>query len=385
MKKIYLAVMLLGCGLAVMAQHDLFWTGGFDYGIPVNGYAQNRNVLRGTIPSRQCNFSTGLQYRIANRVGIDLGISQSIRTLRARDRQFASDAPMFKSIIKSKNHYLTLSGSLQYYVPIAEEDFFVVSGGYAWNFTGSKGLVATDTFYTGQQALAISQQYLGSNHAFLGEVGYQGTPAGRSTLYLGLKVNVGLTPFARGSYVRSGDANGAGAQEDVIQDKGSYIGLVVKYGLKVAHKEKVERQPKPAKVRKEKPAKVDSAPLEIKHILKDTMMVAGRAVAVGQSMIAKSADVTISIWDAEAIDGDSIALMLNGEYIIQNLSLTDEKIVLKAKLQPGKNYLVLYAHNQGKYPPNTAAIIVDDGIRKNQIALKSNLKTSGALEITLGQ
>jgi hypothetical protein len=45
---------------------------------------------------------------------------------------------------------------------------------------------------------------------------------------------------------------------------------------------------------------------------------------------------------------------------------------------------VLYAHNQGKYPPNTAAIIVDDGIRKNQIALKSNLKTSGAIEITLG-
>ncbi|MFN8397269.1 MAG: hypothetical protein U0176_21780 [Bacteroidia bacterium] len=53
--------------------------------------------------------------------------------------------------------------------------------------------------------------------------------------------------------------------------------------------------------------------------------------------------------------------------------------------QPGKNYLVMYAHNQGKYPPNTAAIIVDDGTRQNQIELKSNLNTSGALEITLGK
>lgn len=383
MKKWYLLVCTLALCGTVLAQHDLNILASVDYGIPLNTYDQRRDILHGTAPTRQFNMNTGLQYRAFNHLGFEVGIGQSIRTLRAVDDRLAQDSPEFRSVMRSKNHYITAFGGLQCYLPMSDDDYFVFSGGYAWNYIGGGSVSATDHFVAGSQTLSVNSQYAKSTHSFYGEFGYHGSPAGRSTLYIGLKVNIGTSPIMTSSYAVATN-DGSASYTDAVTDKGTYIGMNLKYYLNVLHKDKVERQPKPEKKPRERKHKVDTAPMEVKHILKDTMIVDGRPVLVGQSMVAKSAEVTISVWDAEAIDGDSIALILNGEYLLQNQSLTGEKILVKAKLKPGKNYLVMYAHNQGKYPPNTAAIIVDDGIRKNQIELKSNLKTSGALEITLG-
>ncbi len=383
MKQLYLTLCTLALHCTLLAQHDLSVMAGLDYGIPVNDYAQNRAVLHGTAPTHQLNLNIGLQYRVSNRIGLEVGIGQSIRSLRAVDQRFADLSPQFRSVMRSKNHYITAFGGLQFYIPLPAEDRLVITAGYAWNYVGAQSLNKTEEFVGGNQHFSALQQFQKSNHGYYGEFGYQGTPAGRSALYVGLKVQVGASPLMTATYTATGDDPSVN-YNDAVTDKGTYIGLNLKYYVNVLHRDKVLRAPKPDRVPRERRRKVDTAPAEVKHILKDTMVVAGREVAVGQSMVAKNAEVTISVWDAEAIDGDSIALILNGEYILQNQSLTEEKILVKAQLKPGKNYLVLYAHNQGKYPPNTAAIIVDDGIRKNQIELKSNLKTSGALEITLG-
>lgn len=384
MKTLSLIIAFVAISTVAFAQHDLRWMAGMDYGIPINAYDQSRSVMRGTIPSRQFDLNTGLQYRAFNRIGIELGVGQDSRKLRIVDHLLSTESPGYRAVTHVKNHYLSVFGALQFYVPLPDEDFLVFSGGYSWNFAGGQSLSVSDDFVHGHQNLTVTNQYLGSNHSFFGEIGYNGPPGSHSSLYVGMKVNVGASPLMTGDYQVTNTVT-ADSYSDKIVDKGSYVALDLKYYLTALHKDKVERDPKPAKEPKEHRKKVDSQPVEVKHILKDTVVVEGRPVIVGQTIAAQNPEITIRVWDAEAIDGDSISLILNGEYILRNEALTATKVDVKARLQPGKNYLVLYAHNQGKYPPNTAAIIVDDGIRKNQIELKSNLKTSGALEITLGK
>ncbi len=384
MKLFYFAFFLLVWTTAAHAQHELRWMVGMDYGIPWKSFDQGRNVLRGTVPSHQLNLNTGMQYRAFNRLGIELGVGQAVRKFRMVDDQLRTESPSYRAVLREKNLYLSAFGGLQWYFPLPAEDYFVLTGGYAWNYVGSKGLAATTKFVEANQDIAVQNQYQGSNHSFYGELGYEGVPAGRSTLYIGLKVNIGQSPILKGQYVVT-DQLGSASYSDAFQDKGSYIGMNLKYYLRVFHKDKVKRAPKPERAPRQRKRVVDTPPTEVKQILKDTMLVEGRQVIVGKTIVAQHPDVTIQVWDAEAIDGDSITLILNGIVLVENLPLTDTKFELKAKLQPGKNYLVLHAKNQGKYPPNTAAIIVDDGNRKNQVALKSNLKSSGALEITLGK
>jgi hypothetical protein len=376
MKRCYLFVCLLVMAGQAYCQHDLNWMIGIDYGVPVNSFAQNRSVLSGTIPSHQFNINTSFQYRAFNRIGLEFGVGQAIRTMRAVDRRLADESPDYKSVMHVKNHYLMAHGGLQLYLPMPEGDFFVFSGGYCWNYAGGKSQSATETFVHADEDIVVTTYYKGSNNSIYGEIGYNSPSEARMALYIGLKANVGTRPIMKGDYTVTSQAQDA-SYSDHFEDKTTYIGMNIKYYLNVLHKDKAERRPKKDKQ--------DKQPVEVKHILKDTMVIEGRPVIVGKSILAFNPDITISLWDAEAIDGDTVSLILNGEYILRNQALTADKIDVKAKLQQGKNYLVLYAHNQGKYPPNTAAIIVDDGERKNQIELKSNLKSNGAIEITLGK
>jgi hypothetical protein len=381
--KIMVTCMLWGaCISGARAQHDLSLMVGMDYGIPVNAYAQNKAVLKGTVPSRQFNLNAGIQYRVFNFLGIEAGIGQSIRTMRMIDNRFANETGNHNTIIKSKNHYLTTYLGLQGFVPLADEDFLVVGGGMMWNNAGSATLEASTTYIKGDETVSIDNAYLGRNHAFLGEIGYLGSKAGRSTLYLGAKVNIGSGALMQGRYTAANNLTGA-AYADAVTDKGSYIGLDIKYYLNVLHRDKVARDHSSKRPHRSK------KPVEtVTHVPKPvepTIQVAGRDIKIDDNIKAMSPEITVNVWDSQAQDGDTVSVYLNGEVLLSNVALKNEKLQFKAQLQPGKNYLVLYAHNLGKYPPNTAAITVDDGVKQHQIVMESTLKTSGSVEITLGQ
>ena len=53
------------------------------------------------------------------------------------------------------------------------------------------------------------------------------------------------------------------------------------------------------------------------------------------------------------------------------------------EFRPGPNFIILYAHNLGYTPPNTASIMVDDGTKKQSLQLRSNLRNCGKLTIRL--
>ncbi len=94
----------------------------------------------------------------------------------------------------------------------------------------------------------------------------------------------------------------------------------------------------------------------------------------------RSKVIKITVWDTEEIDGDIVSLNYNGRWILQNYQLKRKKKKLRVQLVPDQdNYLILYAHNEGSRPPNTAAFAIVDSRGVQHIALSSDLESCGTI------
>ena len=101
-------------------------------------------------------------------------------------------------------------------------------------------------------------------------------------------------------------------------------------------------------------------------------------------MIVHATKVKIYVWDYAAEDRDTISLNINGTWVLQNYGLVKNKKMIEIELKPKErldNYILLYAHNLGRIPPNTMTISIDDGKKEQLLRLESNLNTCGYLRI----
>ncbi len=107
-----------------------------------------------------------------------------------------------------------------------------------------------------------------------------------------------------------------------------------------------------------------------------------RDVIGGQKVFVSSDSITIKLYDHKRIDNDIISLKFNGELIVKNYVLKGKPLIIKLKINKNaSNPLVMYAHNLGKIPPNTAALEVLDDKNKQKLKLQSNLKESDSVDI----
>jgi len=102
-------------------------------------------------------------------------------------------------------------------------------------------------------------------------------------------------------------------------------------------------------------------------------------VLEGEVVEVKSRNLVISVWDHNRIDGDIISLKIGDKYILTNYTLEAVRKSVGYRLTGFRAQLILYAHNLGEIPPNTAAIEIDDGFEKHVIKLKATLKQSESL------
>lgn len=110
--------------------------------------------------------------------------------------------------------------------------------------------------------------------------------------------------------------------------------------------------------------------------------IADRRVRPGRRQMLRSNQVTIKIWDSEYQDNDTISLYLNGQWLLKEYMLHNKKKTIKATLDPtGDNFFILYAHNEGTRPTNTAAVVIYDGIMEYRLALSSNLRNSDMINL----
>ncbi len=91
-------------------------------------------------------------------------------------------------------------------------------------------------------------------------------------------------------------------------------------------------------------------------------------------------DIDLFVWDNIKVDGDQISLIINGVWVLKNYTLSENKHKVSFKLRANSNnYLVLFAHNLGSCPPNTAALRFFDGEKHQELTLKSDLGECGAI------
>ncbi len=125
------------------------------------------------------------------------------------------------------------------------------------------------------------------------------------------------------------------------------------------------------------PKPVEPEPPVVKEVV-----VNDRKVITKSTANMENENIVIEVWDDKYVDGDVISLYYNDQLILGKYSLKKRKKILKIKAaENSENLLVLYAHNTGERPPNTATIILSDGKITRKYTLSSDLDESGGILI----
>ncbi|GGD39936.1 hypothetical protein [Muriicola marianensis] len=110
----------------------------------------------------------------------------------------------------------------------------------------------------------------------------------------------------------------------------------------------------------------------------------GRSITYVKELEVNSKIVQINLWDHGRQDGDIVSIYLNGYPIVSKYNLTYQKKGFELKLDPSQpNDLFLYAHNLGRFPPNTVSIEIIDGESSENIVLNSDLSRCEAVLINV--
>ncbi len=110
----------------------------------------------------------------------------------------------------------------------------------------------------------------------------------------------------------------------------------------------------------------------------------GRKITYVKELEVNNKVIRINIWDHGRQDDDIISIYLNGIEIVSKYSLTYLKKGFELNLDTDQpNDLFLYAHNLGKFPPNTVSIEVIDGESSENIILNSDLSRCEAVLINV--
>jgi hypothetical protein len=109
-------------------------------------------------------------------------------------------------------------------------------------------------------------------------------------------------------------------------------------------------------------------------------VIAGREVTEAERIEVNQGEITVFVYDNSFIDGDTMSLYFNGKWILDHYCVTKKKFAVNLSLLPNtNNFLVLFANNLGKTPPNTAAIEFNTGRMRKIFRLSSDLKKCSSI------
>jgi hypothetical protein len=95
-----------------------------------------------------------------------------------------------------------------------------------------------------------------------------------------------------------------------------------------------------------------------------------------------SPNVLLYVFDNGEVDNDTITLFYQNQLLASNIKLLETPIFFNLKVDTtDNNYLVMYAENLGKLPPNTALYVIMDGDKRYEISVASDFKKSGTIRI----
>lgn len=96
-----------------------------------------------------------------------------------------------------------------------------------------------------------------------------------------------------------------------------------------------------------------------------------------------SDSIRISLYDNGEIDGDTVTVFLNGKPVLSHQELTARALNIYLTLDNSKdvNEISLFAENLGRIPPNTALMVVTDGVSRFEVFLSSTYTQNATVRI----
>lgn len=127
----------------------------------------------------------------------------------------------------------------------------------------------------------------------------------------------------------------------------------------------------------EKPKEIVTADKELQVAFES------RKNILSNDIIVQSDSIRVSFYDNGDIDGDSISVFLNKIPVLTKAGLTAKALNIYIQLDNTKeiNELSMFAENLGKYPPNTALMVINDGSGPQEIYLSSSLTQNATVRI----
>ena len=95
----------------------------------------------------------------------------------------------------------------------------------------------------------------------------------------------------------------------------------------------------------------------------------------------KGNKLRLFIWDASMEDGDKIQLTINGIIILDDFETTNNRKMIKYKLEDGENIIKIKSTNLGTSPPNTSRIELVDKKTKYPIITQLKLGKTAIIKI----
>lgn len=142
------------------------------------------------------------------------------------------------------------------------------------------------------------------------------------------------------------------------------------------------------KTYKEQVEKQVSVPIYETMVPKDDtptpIAISSRPVKETKAIQVKNNTVKIDILDDAELDNDIVTVYFNKVLVVDKKALTAKAFSFTVNLIEGKtNELVLYAENLGAIAPNTALMIINDGVTTYEVKLSSDFKNNASVKFEL--
>ncbi len=95
----------------------------------------------------------------------------------------------------------------------------------------------------------------------------------------------------------------------------------------------------------------------------------------------ESDSVRISFYDNGDIDGDSITIFINKVPVLTHQPLSERALNMYIAMDEAhaNTEITMFAENLGKYPPNTALMVITDGTKRKEVFLSSSLTQNSSV------
>ena len=97
----------------------------------------------------------------------------------------------------------------------------------------------------------------------------------------------------------------------------------------------------------------------------------------------ESDSIRISFYDNGDVDGDSISVFLDKNPVLTKQGISARALTLYLSLDSAKSVheISMLAENLGAYPPNTALMVITDGINRYEVYLSSTLTQNASVRL----